>query len=112
MAKKDNFEYDLEEETSYSKRLRTFRRKGKDLVEKRLMSEEDYQVKLDKILVEEAERRKILEILNKGQATISMISNNAHIESQKIINHMVALMKNRKVAIVGNNEEEYIYQLT
>jgi len=111
MDKKNHSKYDLKEESSYSKRLRVFRRKGKELVEKGLMSEEDYKVKLDNILVEEAERRKILEILNKGQATISVISNNTGIESQKIIKHMIALMKNRKVAIVSNNEEEYIYQI-
>lgn len=112
MDKMDDLKYDLEEEISNSKRLRVFRRKGKELVEKGLMSEEDYHVKLNNILVEEAERRKILEILKEGQSTISKISDITRIDSQKIVKHMIALMKNRKITIVDDNVEEYIYKLT
>ncbi|NVM05112.1 MAG: ArsR family transcriptional regulator [Candidatus Helarchaeota archaeon] len=112
MEKINNSKYDLKEEVSYSKRLRVFRRKGKELVEKGLMSEEDYQKKLNYILIEEAERRKILEILKEGQCTISKISDITGIDSQKIVKHMIALMKNRKIAIVDDNEEEYIYKIT
>lgn len=112
MNKKDKLKYDLEEEISNSKRLRVFRRKGKELVEKGLMSQEDYQVKLNNMLVEEAERRKILKILKEGQSTISKISDITGINSQRIVKHMIALMKNRKIIIVDDNKEEYIYGIT
>jgi hypothetical protein len=112
MDKMDDLKYDLEEEISNSKRLRIFRRKGKELVEKGLMSQEEYQIKLNNILVEEAERRKILEILKEGQSTISQISDTTGIDSQKIVKHMIALMKNRQIAIVDDNKDEYVYNIT
>lgn len=101
--------YNLKEEASYSKRLRIFRHKGKELVERGILSEEDYQIQLNKILVEEAERRRIVDILKEGPSIISKISKITGIESQNVVKHMIALMKNRKVAILRDNGEEYVY---
>ncbi|MHA1378409.1 MAG: ArsR family transcriptional regulator [Candidatus Helarchaeota archaeon] len=110
---KKSFEpkYDIKEEMDLSERLRVNRIRGKILVEKGILSNDEYQANLNKILVEEAERRKILDILKQESSTVSKISQILNLEPKNVVIHLIALIKNRKVKIVGEEEEEYIYKL-
>lgn len=110
MHRKSKLKYDIKEETSLSKRLRVSRIRGKMLVEKGLLSSEEYEKNLNKILIEEAERRRILDILKKENSTVSKISKVLTIDPQMVVAHLIALMKNKKVAIVDETDEEYVYQ--
>ncbi|MHA1301107.1 MAG: ArsR family transcriptional regulator [Candidatus Helarchaeota archaeon] len=111
MEKNSETNYNLEEERKLSKRLRVSCARGKILLEQGIFTEEQYKKLIDRVLVEEGERRRIVEALKNGSSTVSEISQTLGLKPKIIVLHLVALIKNRIVAISGENEEEYIYKL-
>ena len=90
-------------------RLRWLIGKGDVLVQRGEMTENRLKELLEKTVRDEIERNFIMIQLDKSPATVSEIAKATKMEKHKVLSHLLALMKWNRVAIVGEEKQEYLY---
>ena len=90
-------------------RLRWLIGKGDILVQKGELTPERLQKLMEQTVREEIDRKRIMNEIEDGPATITEIAKATKMEKEHILENLLALMKWNLVEIVGDEKREYIY---
>jgi len=94
-----------------SERLRWLIGKGDVLSQRNELTEEKLKELVDKTVREEIDRSTIASRLRESPSTISEISKATKLETDYILENLLAMMKWNRVEIVDEKKREYVYAL-